>query len=231
MTQKEVFDLLEASKNERGIANWQKVEISRKWISYGIGLTELRKMAKKIGRDHSLALALWATECYDAKVLATLIDDPKQITREQVEEQVRDAAFWMLAHVLCSCDSTLSKVPFIFELAEDWIGSPDHVRRRCGYLLLAEMSKDSKDSRLTDVYLLRHIDHIEAHLQSEENFVRDAMNAVLFTVGQRNKVLHTSALAVAKKIGQVSVDYGENSCQALDVVKHLSHERYLKKFA
>ena len=76
MTNTEVMALLKENKNERGIANWRKTgERSGRLKSYGIGLTQLRKMAKRIGRDHKLAQRLWKSNVYDAKIIGLLVDD------------------------------------------------------------------------------------------------------------------------------------------------------------
>ena len=53
MTKSEVMALLKENKNERGIANWKKVG-SNELKSFGIGLTQLRKLGKKVGRHHGL---------------------------------------------------------------------------------------------------------------------------------------------------------------------------------
>jgi len=229
-TKAEVLQHLETNKDERGIAHWAKSGFAESMSAFGIGLTKLRKYAKSIGKDHALALELWEEPVYEAKVIATLIENPKEITKEQAERQVDAADFWMLSHAYCSCNGTLSKVPFVKELSLEWMQSEHDLRRRCGYLLLAEMAKNKKDKALTDDFFMPHLDTIEKTLQSEENFVKDAMNTVLFKIGQRSKALHTKALAIAKAIGPVAVDYGKNSCAAVDNVKHLSHPRVLKKF-
>lgn len=64
----DVYTLLEQNKNLRGITNWEQLENNGGLQSFGIGLTVLRKLAKKIGRDHHLAQQLWSSHCYDAKV-------------------------------------------------------------------------------------------------------------------------------------------------------------------
>ena len=145
MTKSEVLQLLEANKNERGIQNWQRMgEANTCGLkSYGIGLTQQRKLAKTIGRDHDLALALWDTDVYDAKVMALLVDDPGQITREQAEKQVEQLGGGMLAHVFASCDATLAKTSFVVSLVDEWTRSQDAIRRECGHGLLYEASKFS----------------------------------------------------------------------------------------
>lgn len=93
MTKAQALALLKENQNERGIVHWKKLgSKAGKLKSFGIGLTQLRKLAKQIGRDHKLALQLWKTDVYDAKIIGLLIDDPKQVSREQAEEMwVREA--------------------------------------------------------------------------------------------------------------------------------------------
>ena len=122
MTKTEVIALLRENKNERGIIHWKKLG-HKELKSFGIGLTQLRKLAKKVGRDHDLALELWNSDVYDARVIGTLIDEPKKMTRDQAESQVDELGFGMLAHVYCSCDATLPKASFARELAIDWMDS------------------------------------------------------------------------------------------------------------
>ena len=104
ITKTQVLALLKENRNERGIAHWKKKP--RRLKSFGIGLTQLRKLAKQIGRDHKLAQQLWKSDVYDAKVIGLLIDDPKQFSREQAEKQVEELNAGMLAHVFASCDAT-----------------------------------------------------------------------------------------------------------------------------
>ncbi len=119
MTKTQLTALLKENQNERGLANWKKEPGTLK--SFGIGLTQLRKLAKQFGRDHKLAQQLWKSDIYDAKVIGLLIDDPKQLSRELAEEQVEGLQGGLLSHVFASCDATLAKTPFAFELACEWI--------------------------------------------------------------------------------------------------------------
>ena len=229
MTKTQVLSLLKEHQNERGVANWQKLgPKTGKLKSMGIGLTQLRKLAKQIGRDHKLALQLWKTDVYDAKVIGLLIDDPKRLTREQAEEQVEGLQGGMLTHVFSSCDATLAKAPFAFELASDWMKSKDEVRRRCAYGLLYELCKKNPKG-MDDEYLLDRIDHIQETIHGEEMWVREFMSGALIGIGKRNKKLNKAAIRAAKAIGPVEIDYGDdNSCEPVDVLKHLTSD-YLKQ--
>ena len=227
MTKTQVMALLKENQNERGIAHWKKKP--RQLKSFGIGLTQLRKLAKKIGKDHQLAGQLWKSNYYDAKSVGLLVDDPKQVTREQAEEQVEQLDGGYLAHVFASCDATLAKTPFAFDLACEWMNSEDEVRRRCGYTLLYELSKKNPRG-MDDDFLLERIDHIQNSIHDEEMWVRESMLTALMGVGKRNKKLNKAAIRAAKTIGPVDIDYGDdNSCEPLDVLKHLTSDYIRQK--
>lgn len=225
MTKAKAIALLREHRDERGIAHWVKLGGGTAGLkSFGIGLTKLRKLAKEIGRDHGLAQQLWKSDIYDAKVVGLLIDEPKKLTREQAETQVEGLHGGMLSHVFASCDATLAKAPFAFELAQDWMASDDDVRRRCGYALLYELSKKNPKG-MDDAYLLERIEHIRSSIHDEEMWVRESMNTALMGIGKRNATLNKAAIKAAKAIGSVDIDYGDdNSCEPLDVLKHLTSE-------
>ena len=224
MTEAQVIALLEKNKNDRGIEHWKRLTGGKKGRSFGIGLTQLRKLAKQVGKDHDLAMKLRTSDVYDARTIGMLIADPKKLTRAQVEKQV-DGLSWMEAHVFCSCDAPLSNAPFVRDLAVEWAASKDDVRRRCGYLLIAELAKDRKDPTITDAFFEPYIDRIQKTIRKEENLVKDAMNCVIFAAGQRSAALNKKAIAAAKAYWPIEVNYGENTCEPLDVLKHLTGDR------
>ncbi|MDW7694778.1 DNA alkylation repair protein [Flammeovirgaceae bacterium SG7u.111] len=77
MTKEEAIARLEAYKNERGVANWERMGV-RGMSSFGLGLTQIKKVGKEIGKDHGLALALWESTNFDVKTLAIIVEEPKK---------------------------------------------------------------------------------------------------------------------------------------------------------
>ena len=230
MKTSDVISLLEENKNQRGIDNWNKLDPEkRKLKSFGIGLTQLRKLAKQIGRNRDLALELWESDVYDAKVIALLIDDPKQITLEQAEKQVEELEGGYLAHVFSSCDATLAKTSFTKELADKWINSDDPTRRRCGFGLLYELSKSKKKSAPDNDYFLDHIRSIEEKFNKESIPIKMAMAGALMGMGMRNYDLHQVALPLARKLGPIDFDE-RGKCDPFDVAKNLTSDYARKKF-
>lgn len=223
MTRSEVIDLLKSHSNEKGIAKWNTKYIHKDSLkSYGIGLTVLRKLAKQIGRNHTLALELWNSDVYDVKIMALLIDEPKQVTREQAEQQVEDLKYGHLAHVFSACDATLSKTPFVYDLLSDWVVSDDKNRRSCAYGLLYEVSKFKKKNVPDNTFFLKHIERINQTYFNESFAVKCSMGGALLGLGKRNAILNAAALEVATKIGPIPMGSKDDNCEPFNVVKHLT---------
>lgn len=227
----QVISLLKTNRNELGIQKWKQRSSSIGIKSYGIGLTILRKLAKQIGRDHALALQLWESNVYDAQIIALLIDDPKQITREQAEMQVEHLNQGHLAHVFSSCGAPLANTPFVVELVSEWIYSKDMIRRSCGYGLLYEISKSKKKSAPNDSFFLKRIEYISMSFISEHNTVQGSMGGALIGMGKRNARLNAAALKVAKTIGPIQFKSSGSNCEPLNVVKHLTSDYIRNKFS
>lgn len=230
MTVSEVLALLDAERDERGMSNWEKLGASTSGMkSYGIGLTRLRKLAKQVGRNRELAQALWQTDVYDARLVALLIDDPAQITRDQAEKQVEELAGGMLAHVFSSCDATLAKTSFVVELADEWVRSEDPIRRDCGYGLLYEASKFSGKKAPSEEFFLAHVARIADRIDRESERVRLSMGMALMGIGKRSAALNRAALKAARDAGPIEFTSASGECEPFDVAKHLTTDRLKEK--
>lgn len=221
MNKQDVIKLLEANKNERGLAHWKHKELK----SFGLGLTQIKKLAKQVGKNHELALELFDSDVYDAKVLSTIIEEPKKVTREQIDQQIKHVFEVDLAH--CYVGYLLSRLKWAKDLAREWCDSTDDDLRRLGYSLLYHVAKD--DKKIPDNFFEPYLKIIEKECQSSPNMLKNSMNGALLMIGQRSPALNKEGIRVAKKIGKVEVDYGDNSCEAPDALAHLSKDSVQKK--
>ena len=229
MNKTEVMALLKANRNERGIKNWNEGHANDSGLkSFGIGLTVLRKLAKQVGRDHKLAQSLWNSDVYDAKVIGLLIDEPKLITREQIESQVENLSGGYLAHVFSACGATLASTSFAQELASEWMLGDDPVRERCAYGLVYEFSKSKKKSAPDDAFFLDVIRRVDKNFNKKDIDVKMAMGSAIMGMGMRNITLHTPALKVARKICPIDFD-PTGKCDPFDAVKHLTGDYATRK--
>ncbi len=231
MKKSEVTKLLKENINQRGIDNWNEMEAEKCGLkSYGMGLTVHRKLAKQIGKDHELAKQLWDSDYYDHKVISILVDDPKKITREQMEEQVKDIDFGYMVHVFSACGAPVAKTPFIAETALEWAKSDNPVKRRCANGFIYELSKVYTKKAPDDAYFLDYVNHVEKTFPDEPNSVRMSLAGALMGIGKRNVTLNKACLKVARAMGPVPVESGKSKCEPFDVVKHLTSDYLVKKF-
>jgi len=227
----DVLALVAEHQNERGISHWSKMEKTCDLKSYGLGLTQLRKLAKLIGRNHQLALECWESDYYDVKVIALLIDEPKKITVEQAEIQVDGLAAGMLTHVFSFCGATLAKSAIAYDLAVSWKNSDSIPRKKSAYGLLYELSKNTRDKRLNDDFFLTTISHIDQKIDNEPKSVKLSMATALMGIGKRNITLNSAAISVAKRVGAIDFNEGDSKCEPFDVLKHLNSDYLKNKFA
>ncbi len=230
MTKTEILAWLRANRNARGVAHWKAMEADNGGLaSDGIGLTQLRKFAKTIQRDHRLAQSLWKTNHHEAKVLGLLLDEPKRITQEQAEAQVGAVEPGYLAHVFSSCDATLAKTDFAFQLAKKWVDQSDSLKKRCGYGLVYELSKSKRDAANRDPFYHVRIDRIRKEIENADPCLKVAMGGALIGIGKRSPSLNAAAIVAAKEIGPIDFNDGDSKCEPMDVVKHLTSDGLKKR--
>lgn len=69
--------------------------------SIGVSTTEVRRLAKEIGKSNELAFEVWETGYHDAKLLAVFLFDKKQISHKDIEQLMNDVFSWDLCDHLC----------------------------------------------------------------------------------------------------------------------------------
>lgn len=67
----------------------------------GISIYILRDIARRVGSNHALALELWDTGLHEARILASYIDNPKQVTEAQMETWAMDFDSWDVCDQVC----------------------------------------------------------------------------------------------------------------------------------
>jgi 3-methyladenine DNA glycosylase AlkD len=163
---------------------------------FGVSKPKLDALAREIGKNHSLGLALWATGIQDAKILAGMISEPGKVTGEQMELWVGDFDNWD------SCDGTCCH---LFVFAKDawaksfaWTKREEEFQKRAGFALAAYLA--SRDKSAGDAKYLKFLKAIEREAGDERNFVRKAVNWALRNIGKRNTRLNRAAIAAARRL-------------------------------
>jgi 3-methyladenine DNA glycosylase AlkD len=178
------------------IEGQRRFGITPKTEQLGICLPVLRKVARANRDNHELALALWQTGVYDARLLAGFGDDPQQVSRQQMETWVRDFDNWALVDGVCC--TLFNRTPFAEEKALAWSKRRAEFVKRAGFVLMAGMAVHRKE--LPDEVFLAFLPVIAREATDERNFVKKAVNWALRQIGKRNPRLRRAAMAEAKRI-------------------------------
>jgi len=189
---------LRALGEQRNIDGMARFGI-RARVVYGVAKPKMDELARRIGKNHDLALELWATGVHDARILAGMIDDPEQVNPSQMERWVRDFDNWDV------CDGTCCHL-FVFATpawakAIEWSRREKEFEKRAGFALMAYLAYRDKSAPDTKYQRLFSIIRREAH--DERNFVRKAVNWALRPIGKRNLKLNRAAIQEATLIYKI----------------------------
>jgi 3-methyladenine DNA glycosylase AlkD len=186
---------------------------------YGVKVEDLKKIQKRIKKDHELALALYDTGISDAMYLAGLIADPMKMTKADLRKWARGAYWNMLAAYTVPWVASESR--YAVELAREWMDSPGELIATAGWSTYASLVSITPDAQLD----LKEVDKLLGRVQKEihgaANRVRYVMNGFVIAVGGAVAPLTARAKAVAKAIGTVEVDMGDTSCQVPDALQYI----------
>ncbi|HKY69123.1 MAG TPA: DNA alkylation repair protein, partial [Acidimicrobiales bacterium] len=69
--------------------------------AFGVRMAAVNAVAKRWGTDHELALALWATGWYEARLVAAMVDDPATVTADQMDAWCADFDNWAIVDTVC----------------------------------------------------------------------------------------------------------------------------------
>lgn len=199
MSVNEIIDKLRVLGSAENVAGMERFGIVTT-EAFGIPAPVLKQYAKEVKKHtadrHALALELWETGVYDARAVASLIDDPKKVTQAQMDAWAQDFDNW--ATVDGTCGYLFCRTPFAYEKAVEWAGSKPEFIRRAGFSLMAYLAvhdKKAKDNKLAAFFPV-----IEYHSDDDRNFVKKAVNWALRQIGKRNLHLNRLAIESAERI-------------------------------
>jgi len=204
MTTEEVLAWLEQKGTKKTIAEMGRYGIEARH-AYGVPMGTLLMLAKQLGTNHELALALWDSGWYEARLLASLIGDPERVTRRLMDEWAESFENWGDCDTVCF--KLFDRSPFALEKARKWVASPREFVRRGGFVLLACVALHDKEA--DDDRFLPFLPLIEKGARDERNFVKKGVLWALRAVGGRNPELHGAAVAVARHLATAE----EASCR------------------
>lgn len=222
MNEKEILNQLKSQCNPDAVVHMARFGINPK-NTYGVSIPTLRKMAKEIGRNHHLAQRLWSSGIHDARILASMIDHPQEVTPAQMERWVRDFDSWDVCDQCCS--NLFDKTDFAYQRVVEWSSRDEQFPKRAGFVLMACLAVH--DKRAKDEAFLRFLPVIVRGATDDRNLVKKAVNWALRQIGKRNLNLNRKAIETAREIHQMNAKSAR--WIASDALRELNSEAVQKR--
>jgi len=222
MQYEKVIEKLKTLTNPEAIEGMKRFGITAN-KTFGVSIPDLRNLAKEIGKNHYLAIKLWSSGIHDARILASLIDDPKIVTEEQMENWVKDFDSWDICDQCCN--NLFRKTQFAFQKVIDWSNRKEEFVKRTAFSLIAFLAIHDKEKE--DIEFVKFLSIIKNESIDERNFVKKSVNWALRQIGKRNLNLNKKAIETAKEIE--TIDSKSAKWIASDALRELTSEKIQKR--
>ena len=219
MKLEEILEEFDKNKNPENIEGMQRFGIDPEKV-YGLKIPFLRKMAKKIKKNHELAMQLWELGFRETMILASMIDDPALVTENQIERWIKSPYYSYWEVVDQTCMNLLYLTDFAYTKVIDWSKREEEFVKRTAFALIAVLAW--KDKQAEDKKLESFLPIIKREAIDERNNVKKAVNWALRQIGKRNSNLNSKALKTAKEI--FNINSKSAKWVAKDAIKELESD-------
>jgi 3-methyladenine DNA glycosylase AlkD len=165
----------------------------------GVSVPEMRRIARECGKDHPLSIRLWNSGIPEARIVASMIADPSEMTAAEMDRWVSEFDSWDVCDQVCM--NLFERTPFAGKKIRQWSRREEEFVRRAAYALIACLAWHDKDA--PDVVFTGFLPIIKRGATDERNFVKKSVNWALRNVGKRNPRLNRAAVSTAKEISRL----------------------------
>lgn len=198
MTYKAVLVALDQLKNADKVSfKEQKFGIISK-NALGIYHQDLKLIAKEVGQDNHLALQLFDSEIYEARLLCSMIFNPKDLTEDLMEKWVITFENWEICDSFCM--ALFSKSQYALSKIDEWSDRKPEFEKRASFATIASycIANKTSDNKIFEAFFPLIIQ--EAN--DDRIYVKKGINWALRNIGKRNVDLHKKAIEVAHEMFQ-----------------------------
>jgi 3-methyladenine DNA glycosylase AlkD len=217
----EIIGKLEELSNPDEIEGMRRFGINPEH-TFAIGMPVLRKIGKECGKSHELAQELWKINTRETRILASIVDIPKEVTPEQMDRWADGFDYWEICDQ-CSIN-LFRKTAYVWEKIDKWTKSEKEFVKRAGFALLATYAVSNKKE---DEKFIEYLEIIKEESCDNRKMVKKAVNWALRQIGKRNLKLNKIAIEKAKEIDKINCK--ASHWIAKDAIRELESEKLLKR--
>lgn len=166
----------------------------------GLQIPELRKLAKETGKNHELGMELWQTGIAEARIIASMIMEPKKLTEHEMDSMVKDIDSWDIGDQTCM--NLFEKSPYAWKKIPEWSQRNEEFVKRTAYGLTACLAWHDKTA--TDQQFTTPFPVIAYGAQDQRKSIQKAVSWALRNIGKRNINLNRAAIQLAKEIRETN---------------------------
>ncbi len=167
---------------------------------FGFTVGELKNYAKQLGTDHDLAHRLWGTARYEARMLASFVDDPEAVTVKQMNAWASDFDNWAIVDTVCF--HLFDRTKHAWSRLPQWARARAEFKKRAAFALIWSLGVHDKSS--DDARFIESMELIERAADDGRDYVKKAVDMALRAVGKRNQVLNRAAIEAAEGLASGS---------------------------
>ncbi|OWT33864.1 DNA alkylation repair protein [Methanobrevibacter sp. 87.7] len=191
--------------------------------SYGLRMLDIRKIAKKVGKNHEIAIKLWDYPYHESRILAPMVEEPDKLTNEQLDKWVSEFDSWDVVDQACinlfrNSDLAISKIPIWAENEKEYV-------KRTAFSLIAVLAVHNKKE--DDEYFRKFYPLIIDASCDNRNFVKKAVNWAIRQIGKRNINLNKEAIELSYEI--LKKDCKASRWIAKNAINELESDKIQKK--
>lgn len=218
----EILEKLKSLRDPRAVAAMAGYGINAD-NTFGISIPHLRKIAKEIGKDHALSEQLWSSGIHEARIVASMIADPRMVTEQELERWVSGFDSWDVCDQCCN--NLFCRTDFAYQKAMEWSRRREEYVKRAGFVLMACLAVHDKGA--DDIQFRQFFPIIRSEASDERNFVKKAVNWALRQIGKRNRSMNVEAIRVATALKQI--DSKSARWIACDALRELKSDKIRKR--
>ena len=222
MTINSILTELHSHQSSAVLAGQKRFGIANE-TGLGVSVPILRAMAKKIGKSQPLSIELWNTNIHEARLLASMIGVPTEITEKQFDDWTTDFDSWDICDMTCS--NLFDKTPFVVDKIFEYALRKEEFVKRTAFALMATYAVHAKN--VNNEIFEQFLPLIEREACDDRNFVKKAVNWGLRQIGKRNLYLYEKANECAIQVAKQS----SKSAQwiAKDALREFSEEKIIER--
>ena len=162
----------------------------------GVTVAELRALAKELGRSHELAAGLWASGVHEARILASLVEEPDAVDADQLDAWAGEFESWDLCDQVCQ--NLFRHAAPAWDKAVEWTGRAEPLVKRAGFTLMAGLAV--ADKRSADERFAALLEPLARGADDDRPLVRKGASWALRAIGKRSQSLNRLASATAEEL-------------------------------